>query len=63
MLLVSVVVAWDPVRPGALVKQVGDLIIVNESVRVVLSFRNVTKITDILVRIEEGLVKVKDKLQ
>ncbi len=35
MLLVSVVVAWDPVQPRALVKQVGDLIIVNESVRVV----------------------------
>ena len=62
LLLISVVVAWDPVRPGALVKQVGDMIIVNESVRVVLNFKNVTKVRGVLSDIEKGLTKIKDKL-
>ncbi len=46
MLLISVVVSWDPVWPRALMRQVGALVIVNESVRVVLNFRKVTRIGD-----------------
>lgn len=36
--VVSIAVAWDPVRPGALVKHVGVVIIVDQSVRVLLKF-------------------------
>ncbi len=31
--IVALATAWDPVRPGALVKKVGDMIIVDQSVR------------------------------
>ncbi|RUM31239.1 MAG: hypothetical protein DSY42_03130, partial [Aquifex sp.] len=63
MLLASVVVAWDPARPGALVEQVGDLIIINESVRVILNFKNVTRISESMSNIENGLKMVKNKIQ
>ncbi len=38
----TVVFAWDPVRLGALVKKVVNMMIVNQSVRILLSFENVT---------------------
>ncbi len=62
ILLVFVVVDWDPVGPGALVEEVGNLTIVNESVRVVPDVRKVTRIRDTLSNIEKGLEMVKDKL-
>ncbi len=42
----SVVFVWNPVRPGALVKKVGNMMIVNQSVRILLSFENVTHVRD-----------------
>ena len=62
MLLGSLVVAWNPVRSGALVKQVGGLIIVDESVTVILNFENVTQIRETLLHYQEGLEIVKSKL-
>ncbi len=32
----SLATAWNPVRPGALVRKVGDMITANQSVRVLL---------------------------
>ncbi len=42
MFLADIVAAWEPVRPGALVRKVGDMIIVNQSVRILLKLENVT---------------------
>ncbi len=42
MFLAALVSAWDPVRPGALVRRVGDMIVVNQSVRILLKLENVT---------------------
>ncbi len=36
--------AWDPVQPGALIKRLGDLIIVNQSVKVLLKFDNISTV-------------------
>ena len=63
MLLAAIVVAWDPVRPGALVKKVGDLSVVNQSVRILLKLENVTYIRDSIQSIEKGLNTVNEKLQ
>lgn len=62
MLLAAIVVAWDPVRPGALVKKVGDLIIVNQSVRILLKLENVTYIRDSIQLLKEGLNTINEKL-
>ena len=42
LLLATLIAAWDPVRPDVLVRKIGNMIIVNQSVRIVLHFDNVT---------------------
>ncbi len=58
----SLVFAWDPVRPGALVRKVGKLMIVDESIRVILNVANVSSIKDTLDHIDEGMIQVKSQL-
>ena len=41
LLIATKIAALDPVRPGVLVKKIGDLIIINQSVRIALEFSNV----------------------
>ncbi len=62
LVVASVVFAWDPVRPGALVKKVGNMMIVNQSVRILLSFENVTHVRDTLITVQDGIKIVKDRL-
>ncbi len=54
ILLATLVTAWDLVRPGVLVKKIGDMFIINQSVRIVLCLDNVTHIRDM---INKGLEK------
>ena len=63
MLLATLVVTWDPVRPGALVGRAGDMIIVNQSVRILLNLENMTKIRNTLTTIKEGVKNVKNRSQ
>ncbi len=44
--IVALATAWDPVRPGALVRKIGDMIIVYHSVRVLLKFDNITVVRE-----------------
>ncbi len=62
MFLAAIVAAWDPVRPGALVRKVGDMIIVNQSVRILLKLENVTYVRDNLNIIKQSLSTVTNKL-
>ncbi len=54
--------AGNPVRPGALVKKVGDMILVNKSVRVLLIFDNINAVRENVKQINEGIQIVKDKM-
>ncbi len=58
----SLATAWNPVRPRALVKKVGDMIIVNQSVRVLLKFDNINTVRENVRQINEGIQIVKDKM-
>ena len=58
----SLALAWNPVRPGALVRKVGQLMIVDESIRVILNFSNVTHITYALNNIDKGMKLIKVQL-
>ncbi len=60
--IVALATAWDPVRPGALVRKIGDMIIVNHSVRVLLKFDNITVVRENVRQINHGIQMVKDKL-
>ncbi len=60
--IVALAVAWDPVRPGALVKKLGDMITVNQSVRVLLKFDNINIERENVRQINHGIQIVKDKL-
>ncbi len=62
MFLAVLVSAWDPVRPGALVRKVGDMIVVNQSVRILLKLENVTYVRDSLHSIKRGLHTFTKKL-
>ncbi len=62
MFLAALVSARDPVRPGALVRKVGDMIVVNQSVRILLKLENVTYVRDSLHSIKQGLHTVTEKL-
>ncbi len=62
MFLAALVSAWDPVRPGALVRKVGDMIVVNQSVRILLKLEDVTYVRDSLHSIKQGLLTVTEKL-
>ncbi len=62
MFLAALVSAWDPVRPEALVRKVGDIIFVNQSVRILLKLENVTYVRDSLHSIKRGLHTVTEKL-
>ncbi len=46
MFVAVLVSAWDPVQPRALVRKVGDMIVVNQSVRILLKLENVTYVRD-----------------
>ncbi len=59
--IVALVATWDPVRPGALVKKLGDMIIVNQSVRVLLKFDNISIVRENVIHISHGIQMVKDK--
>ena len=63
LLIATIIAAWDPVRPGVLVKKIGDLIIINQSVRITLEFSNVTYVRDNLKVINQGLKIAQEKLQ
>ncbi len=56
--LAAIVAVWDPVRPGALVRKIGDMIIVNQSVRILLKLENVTYVRDNLEVIDQSLTTV-----
>ncbi len=58
----SLAKAWNPVRPGVLVKKVGDLIIVNQYVRVLLKIDNINAVRENVKQINEGIQIVKDKM-
>ncbi len=58
----SLATAWNPVRSGALVKKLGDMIIVNQSVRVLLKFDNTSIVPENVRHINHGIQIVKDKL-
>ncbi len=58
----SIVVAWDPVRPGALVRDIGKLLIVDESVRLILNFANVSHVEESIADIEKGMTLVETRL-
>ncbi len=60
--IVALATVWDPVRPGALVRKIGDMIIVNHSVRVLLKFDNITVVRENVRQINHGIQMVKDKL-
>ncbi len=61
-LVLGLATAWDPVRPGALVKKSGDMIIVNHSVRVLLKFDSIGTIRENVNQIKQALNLVKSKL-
>ncbi len=50
------------IGPGALVRKVGDMIVVNQSVRILLKHENVTYVRDSLHSIKQGLHTVTEKL-
>ncbi len=60
--IVALLAAWDPVRPGTLVRKIGDMIIVNQSVRVLLKFDNISVVRENIRHINHGIQMVKDKL-
>ncbi len=62
MFLAALVSACDPVRPRALVRKVGDMIVVNQSVRILLKLENITYVRDSLHSIKQGLHTVTEKL-
>ncbi len=49
-------------RPGALVKQIGEMIIVDQSVRVLLKFNNINTVRNNVKQISQGIQIVKDKM-
>ena len=59
IVLATIASAWDPVRPGALVKKLGDIVIINQSVRVVLEFSNITTVSENVKYISEAIETVK----
>ncbi len=61
--VVALTTAWDPVRPGDLVKRLGDLIIVNQSVKVLLKFDNISTVRENVGHINQGIQMVKDQLE
>ncbi len=52
-----------PVRPGALVKRLGDLIIVYQSVKVLLKFDNISTVRENVGHINQGIQMVKRQLE
>ncbi len=62
MFLAALVSAWDPVRPRALVRKIGDMIVVNQSVRILLKLENITYVRDSLHSVKQGLQTVIEKL-
>ena len=63
IVLATVASAWDPVRPGALVKKLGDIVIINQSVRVVLEFSNITTVSENVKYISDAIETVKMKIR
>ena len=63
LIITAMSMAWDPVRPGALIQRKGEMLIVNQSVRIILKFDNVTYIQDNLNIIKDGLGTTTRKLK
>ncbi len=61
--MVALTTAWDPVRPKALVKRLGDLIIVNQSAKVLLKFDNISTVRENVGHINQGIQMVKNQLE
>ncbi len=61
--IVALAAAGDHVRPGALVKKLGDMIIVNQSVRVLLKFDNIRIVWENVRHFNQGIQMVKAKLE
>ncbi len=61
--MVAMTTAWDPMWPRALVKRLGDLIIVNQSVKVLLKFDNISTVRENVGHINQGIQMVKDQLE
>ena len=59
---VALTTAWDPVRPGALIRRIGELIVVNENVRIKLTLSNVSHVKEDVESIKRGLVLVRTRL-
>ncbi len=59
--IVASAAAWDPVRPGDLVKKFGDMIIVNQSVRILLKFDNISIARENVRHISHCIQMVKGK--
>ncbi len=53
--IVTLATAWDPVRPGALVRKISNMIIVNHSVRVLLKFDNISGVKVNVRHINNGI--------
>ena len=62
-LLATLIAAWEPVRPGALIREVGHMYIINQSVRVVIHLDNVTLIKDNLNMINQGLRNIDNTMK
>ncbi len=62
MFLAALISAWDPVRPRALVRKLGDMSVVKQSLRILLKLENVTYVRDSLHSIKQGLHTVTEKL-
>ncbi len=62
MFLAELVSAWDPVQARTLVRKVGDMIVVNQSVRILLKLEKVTYVRDSIHSIKRGLHTVIVKL-
>ncbi len=61
--IVALALVWDPVRPRALVKRIGDLVIVNQSVRMLLKLDNISIVPENVGHINQGIQMVKDELE
>ncbi len=61
--IIALTTAWDPVKSEALLKRLGDLIIVNQSVKVLLKFDNISTVQENVGHINQGIQMVKDQLE
>ncbi len=60
--MASIVLAWNPGRPGALVPDVGKLMIVDESIRAFSNFAVVSHVGKTIAETEKELKLVKTQM-